>query len=317
MVTGAEDRSSDPGPGHVAVSDDELELIDRFINSLWLEQGLSENTQCAYRADLRTLAAWLTREGRGNLAAVTARDLWAFVGGQAGAGASARTTARRLASMRRFYRYLLREGMVAADPAADLKAPRMPSTLPHSLSERDVLALLEAPDTSTSRGLRDRAMLELLYATGLRVSELVNLRLDQLNLRLGVVRVVGKGGKERLVPVGEDARDWLERYLNEVRAELVRGRRLDTVFPTPRRASMTRQAFWVLIRRYAGVAGISADISPHQLRHAFATHLLAHGADLRAVQMLLGHQNVTTTQIYTHVARERLKALHAAHHPRG
>ena len=299
------------------MSDDELELIDRFINSLWLEQGLSENTQCAYRADLRTLATWLAREGRGTLAGVTARDLWAFVGGEAGGGASARTTARRLASMRRFYRYLLREGVVAADPAAELKAPRMPGTLPHSLSERDVLALLEAPDTSTSRGLRDRAMIELLYATGLRVSELVNLRLDQLNLRLGVVRVVGKGGKERLVPVGEDAREWLERYLNEVRAELVRGRRLDTVFPTPRRASITRQAFWVLIRRYARVAGISPDISPHQLCHAFATHLLAHGADLRAVQMLLGHQNVTTTQIYTHVARERLKALHAAHHPRG
>ena len=317
MVTGAEEKISDPSRNHVTVSDDELDLIDRFINTLWLEDGLSENTQRAYRADLHMLATWLTRERRGALTAVTARDLWAFVGGQASEGASARTTARRLASIRRFYRSLLREGLIQADPAAELKAPRMPGTLPHSLSERDVLALLESPDTDTSRGLRDRAMLELLYATGLRVSELVNLRLDQLNLRLGAVRVVGKGGKERLVPIGEDARDWLERYLGEVRADLVRGRRLDTVFPTPRRASMTRQAFWVLIRRYAAIAGISPDISPHQLRHAFATHLLAHGADLRAVQMLLGHQNLTTTQIYTHVARERLKALHAAHHPRG
>ncbi len=317
MVTGAADQGADPGPGHVAVSDDELDLIDRFVNSLWLEQGLSENTQRAYRTDLRLLAAWLVRQGRGRLAEAGARDLWAFVGGQAGEGVSARTTARRLASMRRFYRYLLREGMIQADPAMELKAPRMPATLPHTLSERDVLALLEAPDTGTPRGLRDRAMLELLYATGLRVSELVGLRLDQLNLRVGAVRVVGKGGKERLVPIGEDARDWLERYLNEVRAGLARGRRLDTVFPTPRRASMTRQAFWVLIRRYAAAAGIRGSISPHQLRHAFATHLLAHGADLRAVQMLLGHQNVTTTQIYTHVARERLKALHAEHHPRG
>lgn len=317
MVTGTDDQDTDPGPGHVAVSEDELDLIDRFVNGLWLEQGLSENTQRAYRADLRLLAAWLARQGRGRLAAATARDLWAFVGGQASDGISARTTARRLASMRRFYRYLLREGMIQADPAMELKAPRMPGTLPHSLSERDVLALLEAPDTGTPRGLRDRAMLELLYATGLRVSELVGLRLDQLNLRLGAVRVVGKGGKERLVPVGEDARDWLERYLGEVRADLARGRRLDTVFPTPRRASMTRQAFWVLVRRYAAAAGIRADISPHQLRHAFATHLLTHGADLRAVQMLLGHQNVTTTQIYTHVARERLKSLHAQHHPRG
>lgn len=317
MVTGAEEKISDPSRNHVTVSDDALDLIDRFINTLWLEDGLSENTQRAYRADLHMLATWLTRERRGALTAVTARDLWAFVGGQASEGASARTTARRLASIRRFYRSLLREGLIQADPAAELKAPRMPGTLPHSLSERDVLALLESPDTDTSRGLRDRAMLELLYATGLRVSELVNLRLDQLNLRLGAVRVVGKGGKERLVPIGEDARDWLERYLGEVRADLVRGRRLDTVFPTPRRASMTRQAFWVLIRRYAAIAGISPDISPHQLRHAFATHLLAHGADLRAVQMLLGHQNLTTTQIYTHVARERLKALHAAHHPRG
>ena len=318
MVTGSTDsQEADSEPVYTVVPDAELELIDRFINSLWLEQGLSENTLSAYRADLRQLAAWWARKANARLVAVTASDLWAFIGGQASEGVSARTTARRLASIRRFYRYLLREGLVQSDPALELKAPRMPGTLPHSLSEGEVLALLEAPDTATSRGMRDRAMLELLYATGLRVSELVNLRLDQLNLRLGAVRVVGKGGKERLVPIGEDARDWLERYISEVRTDLTKGRRLDTVFPTPRRASMTRQAFWVLIRRYAVAAGIRSEISPHQLRHAFATHLLAHGADLRAVQMLLGHQNVTTTQIYTHVARERLKALHAVHHPRG
>lgn len=292
------------------------DVIDRFVQALWLEQGLAENTRRAYRSDVVCLAEWL--HGRGaTLRQAAARDLWAFLGSQAASGGSARTSARRLAAIRHFYRYLVREGLVSEDPAAELKAPRMPRTLPHSLSERDVQALLEAPDTGTPHGLRDRAMLELLYATGLRVSELVNLRLDQVNLRLGAVRVVGKGGKERLVPLGEEARDWLERYLAEARTGFVAGRRLDTLFPTPRRASMSRQGFWSLIRRYAAAAGIPGDVSPHQLRHAFATHLLAHGADLRAVQMLLGHRNVTTTQIYTHVERERLKALHAAHHPRG
>ncbi len=295
---------------------DQVELIERFAQALWLEQGLADNTRQAYRSDLLLLGSWL--EDRDNtLSHATARDLWAFLGGQAAAGGSARTSARRLATMRHFYRYLVREGVIGTDPSAELKAPRMPRTLPHTLSENDVLALLQAPDTDTARGLRDRAMLELLYATGLRVSELVGLRLDQVNLRLGAVRVVGKGGKERLVPVGEEARYWLERYLHEVRGDFVAGRRLDTLFPTPRRFSMTRQGFWALIRRYAVSAGIHNDVSPHQLRHAFATHLLAHGADLRSVQMLLGHQNVTTTQIYTHVERERLKKLHATHHPRG
>ena len=304
-------------PGSSQGKKHEFELVDQFVNSLWLEQGLSDNTRQAYRTDLRILADWLLQGRQVRLSEASSQDLWAFVAAEAGAGISARTTARRLASIRRFYGYLVREGFMDADPARELKAPRMPGVLPHSLSEHDVVALLEAPDATTDRGLRDRAMLELLYATGLRVSELVGLRLDQLNLRIGAVRVVGKGGKERVVPIGEDARDWLERYLREVRPGLAKARRLDTVFPTPRRHAMTRQAFWALIRRYAAIAGIRADISPHQLRHAFATHLLAHGADLRAVQMLLGHQNVTTTQIYTHVARERLKALHAAHHPRG
>ena len=306
-----DNQASDP-----PTADDQLELIDRFIQALWLEQGLSENTRLAYRSDLLVLADWL--HGRGvSLVQTAARDLWAFLGGQATSGGSARTSARRLAAIRHFYRYLVREGLVSIDPAMELKAPRMPLTLPHTLSEGDVQALLETPDTATPQGLRDRTMLELLYATGLRVSELVGLRLDQVNLRQGAVRVVGKGGKERLVPLGEEARDWLERYLKEARADFVAGRRLDTLFPTPRRASMSRQGFWSLIRRHAATAGIRTDVSPHQLRHAFATHLLAHGADLRAVQMLLGHQSVTTTQIYTHVERERLKALHAAHHPRG
>ncbi|MGH8161243.1 MAG: site-specific tyrosine recombinase XerD, partial [Gammaproteobacteria bacterium] len=228
-----------------------------------------------------------------------------------------RTIARRLAAIRAFYRYFALRGEIREDPAAELEAPHLPRSLPHGLSESDVEALLAAPDTTGERGLRDRAMLELLYATGLRVSELVTLRLDQLNLRQGAVRVVGKGGSERIVPIGEEARDWLERYLERARAGLLHGRRLDTVFPGTRGAHLTRQAFWSLIRRHAQKAGIDGGISPHRLRHAFATHLLDHGADLRAVQMLLGHRDVTTTQIYTYVARERLKALHAAHHPRG
>lgn len=283
---------------------------------LWLERGLSENTRKAYRSDLLLLQAWL--QARGSvLEQARAEDLWAFLSAETAAGASARTSARRLAAIRHFFRYLLREGRIRRDPALELRAPRMPRALPHSLGERDVERLLAAPVPHTGRGLRDRAMLELLYATGLRVSELVALRLDQLNLRIGAVRVTGKGGRERIVPVGDEARYWLERYLREARSGLLRGRRLDTLFPSPRRAHISRQAFWVLVRKYAAAAGISGDLSPHRLRHAFATHLLEHGADLRAVQMLLGHRDVSTTQIYTHVARERLKALHAAHHPRG
>lgn len=310
------DSGTGARPGGRDSSGIQCALIDRFTQALWLEQGLAGNTRQAYRSDLLLLSRWLEDRGR-MLTHATARDLWAFLGGQAAAGGSVRTGARRLAALRHFYRYLVREGVIEADPSIDLKAPRMPRTLPHTLSEGDVQALLEAPDTNTARGLRDRTMLELLYATGLRVSELVGLRLDQVNLRLGAVRVIGKGGKERLVPVGEEARDWLERYLKEARGDFVSGRRLDTLFPTPRRSSMSRQGFWALIRRYAASAGIRTTVSPHQMRHAFATHLLAHGADLRAVQMLLGHENVTTTQIYTHVERERLKKLHATHHPRG
>lgn len=304
------------GPDSASEAAPSVRLIERFCGALWLEQGLAENTRKAYRSDLVHLQRWLHGRGR-DLEQARAEDLWAFLSGEAAAGASARTSARRLAAIRHFFRYLVRQGLIQRNPALELKAPRMPRALPHSLSERDVESLLAAPDTDTARGLRDRAMLELLYATGLRVSELVTLRLDQLNLRTGAVRVIGKGGRERIVPVGEEARYWLERYLQSARTLLLQGRRLDSLFPSPRRAHITRQGFWALIRRYASVAGIRGDISPHRLRHAFATHLLEHGADLRAVQMLLGHRDVSTTQIYTHVARERLKALHALHHPRG
>ncbi|MGH8272647.1 MAG: site-specific tyrosine recombinase XerD [Gammaproteobacteria bacterium] len=291
-------------------------LIERFATNLWLERGLAENTRRAYASDLKRLAVWL--KGRGNgLLSVHPADLWAFLSAETAAGVSARTSARRLAAIRSFYRYLSLRGEIRENPADDLEAPRLPRSLPHGLSESEVEALLDAPDTQTTRGLRDRAMLELLYATGLRVSELVGLRLNQLNLRQGAVRVIGKGGSERIVPIGEEAEEWLARYLTEARPALLGGRRLDTLFPGTRGAHLTRQAFWSLIRRYARQAGITDAISPHRLRHAFATHLLDHGADLRTVQMLLGHRDVTTTQIYTYVARERLKRLHAAHHPRG
>ena len=305
-----------PGSDDQPLPAEAVALVDRFVECLWLEQGLAENTRAAYRSDLVRLARWLRARDTA-LAAASPEALWGFIGAEAAGGVSPRTAARRLAAIRRFYRHLAREGVVTSNPAAALEAPRLPRTLPHALSESDVEALLAAPDVSEPRGLRDRAMLELLYATGLRVSELVGLRVDQLNLRAGLVRVTGKGGRERIVPLGEEARHWLERYLSEVRPGMLAGRRLDTLFPSPRRAAITRQAFWSLIRRYAAAAGLAADISPHQLRHAFATHLLDHGADLRAVQMLLGHRDVTTTQIYTHVARERLRNLHAAHHPRG
>jgi len=293
-----------------------MEMVERFVSALWLEQGLSDNTRAAYRNDLRRLMSWLARR-RVEPENARPEDLWSFLSAEAAGGTSARTGARRLAAIRHFYRQLLREGRIAADPSVELRTPRLPQRLPRSVSEREVEALLLAPDVSSERGLRDRAMLELLYATGLRVSELVGLRLDQLNLRLGAVRVTGKGGRERIVPVGDEARYWVERYLRDARPGMLGARRLDTLFPTVRRPHISRQAFWGLIRRYALAAGISGPLSPHQLRHAFATHLLEHGADLRAVQMLLGHQNVTTTQIYTHVARERLRKLHATHHPRG
>lgn len=290
------------------------EPVLRFLDHLWVEYGLSPHSVAAYRGDLATLSGFLAQR---NLSLNTAgeADLFDFLG-QADQ-LSARTKARRLSSMRRYYQYQLRESSLSADPTVRLSAPRLGRSLPKTLSEADVEALLAAPDVAATLGLRDRAMLELLYATGLRVSELVSLELGQVNTRQGVVRVTGKGAKERLVPLGEEALDCLQRYVSEARGDLCRGRPSNALFPTQRGAAMTRQAFWYLVRRYAQKAGIQTALSPHTLRHAFATHLLNHGADLRVVQMLLGHSDISTTQIYTYVAAERLKALHAAHHPRG
>ncbi len=290
------------------------EPLARFLDHLWIEYGLSPHSLAAYRGDLTTLSRFLANRHL-SLDEVGEADLFDFLG-QAD-GLSARTKARRLSSMRRYYQYQLREGVLSADPTVRLSAPRLGRSLPKTLSEADVEALLAAPDVGSDLGLRDRAMLELLYATGLRVSELVSLELGQVNTRQGVVRVTGKGAKERLVPLGEEALDWLQRFVDEARGELCRGRPSNALFPTRRGVAMSRQAFWYLIKRYALKVSINTALSPHTLRHAFATHLLNHGADLRVVQMLLGHSDISTTQIYTYVAAERLKALHAQHHPRG
>ncbi|MFA7095263.1 MAG: site-specific tyrosine recombinase XerD [Gammaproteobacteria bacterium] len=300
----------------IAPTEEDQKLIEAFIDTLWVERGLSENTLSAYRVDLQGLATWLA--GRGSSLLAAQRDeLLDYLAFRVRQGARPRSTARFLSSMRQFYRQLVRQGRIDADPTARIDAPKLGRALPKSLTEAEVEALLAAPDTGDLLGLRDRTMLEILYATGLRVSELVHLTLDQVNLRQGVVRITGKGSKERLVPFGEEALGWLERYLREARPLLLRGQLCDALFPTQRGTAMTRQAFWVLIKRYARKAGITKSLSPHTLRHAFATHLLNHGADLRVVQLLLGHSDLSTTQIYTHVARERLKTLHAKHHPRG
>ena len=277
-----------------------------------MEVGLSDNTLAAYRSDLLKYTAWL---GNRHITSAEEGDLRAYLASLQ--GCSARTLARHLSSLRRLYAYLVREGLTEHDPTAQVEAPRLGRQLPHSLTEREIEALLDAPDSKTPLGLRDRAMLEMLYALGLRVSELISLQLGQVNLRQGVVRVLGKGSKERLVPLGEESIDWLQQFLAQARGELLRGRISEILFPTKRGFGMTRQAFWYLIKRYAAQAGINKFISPHVLRHAFATHLLNHGADLRAVQMLLGHSDISTTQIYTHIAQARLKNLHAQHHPRG
>ena len=291
-------------------------LIERFIDSLWTECALSRNTLDAYRGDLQAYARWLGGHDR-SLVAATRADLQDYLVSRMDCGTRPRTVARLLSSIRRLYRYLLREEVVTEDPAALVETPRLGRPLPKSVSEEQIGRLLEAPDTGTILGLRDRAMLETLYATGLRVSELVGLVLSQIDLDAGLVRVVGKGDKERLVPLGEEAAWWLDSYLSGGRDRLVRRHGTDVLFPTARGAAMTRQAFWHNIRRHARVAGIGTALSPHTLRHAFATHLVNHGADLRVVQMLLGHADLSTTQIYTEVARERLKNLHARHHPRG
>ncbi len=294
-----------------ALSAADAALLDAFCDALWLEDGLSKNTLEAYRRDLAQLAAFLKRRG---VDAASEADLFSFLATRRGRASSA---ARRLSSLKRFYQYCLRERRIRADPTLRLDPPKPGRRFPKTLSEADVEALLAAPDAASARGLRDRAMLEVLYASGLRVSELVALKTFEASLDAGVVRILGKGAKERLVPLGEEAVDWVRRYLGEARPQLLRRRSADALFVTARGAAMTRQAFWHNLKRYGARAIPGKRLSPHVLRHAFATHLINHGADLRVVQMLLGHADISTTQIYTHVARERMKALHARHHPRG
>ena len=294
------------------------ELLDRFCDALWLEDGLARNTLESYRRDLTQYAAWLESVAKRSLDKAEHADLQAYLAHLFGVRkAKARSASRALSALRRFYQYAVRENQSAADPTLKLESPKLPRPLPKALTEADVETLLATPACDIVLGLRDKAMLETLYAAGLRVTELVSLKLTQLSLDMGVVRVLGKGSKERLVPLGEEAVGWLQRYLDAARPTLLGKRGSDALFVTARGAPMTRQGFWHLIKRYAGRAGIIQPVSPHTLRHAFATHLINHGADLRVVQLLLGHSAISTTQIYTHVARERLKQLHARHHPRG
>ena len=296
---------------------DDSGLLDEFCDALWLEDGLSPNTLSSYRRDLRLFGRWLAAQrGRGLMEAGHA-DLLDYLAHLFRKSAKPRSAARLLSSLKRFYQYLLRQHRITVDPTLQIEAPKLPRSLPKSLTETDVEQLLAAPDVNTVFGLRDKAMLETLYACGLRVSELVSVKVAQVSHDMGVVRVTGKGSKERLVPLGEESLDWIRRYLEEARPAILGGAPAEALFVTARGGAMTRQAFWHLIRRHAARAGLPANISPHTLRHAFATHLLNHGADLRVVQLLLGHADISTTQIYTHVASERLKQLHAKHHPRG
>ena len=291
--------------------------IERYIDAMWMEKGLSDNTLVSYRRDLKQFDDWL---GKGKSSSVLRADrsqLQAYLGARLEQGQSQRSTARFMSCMRGFYHYLLREGRITVDPTLDVDSPKLGRPLPKSLSEAEVDRLLQAPDLDVALEHRDRTMLELLYACGLRVSELTSLQLVQVSVNQGVVRVFGKGNKERLVPMGEEALDWLQRYLAGPRGELLKGIPCDVLFPSRLGRQMTRQTFWYRIKIYAQRAGINKDLSPHTLRHAFATHLLNHGADLRVVQMLLGHSDLSTTQIYTHVAKQRMQELHAEHHPRG
>jgi len=290
--------------------------VSRFLDAVWMERGLSANTLAAYRADLTALSRWLAERGIA-MVATSRSDLQEFIAWRVHAGARPRSTARQLSSFRRFFRYLVREAVIREDPTAQIAMPKIGRSLPKSLTEEEVESLLNAPAVGDPLGNRDRTMLEVLYATGLRVSELVNLRYSQVNLNQGVIRIMGKGNRERLIPLGEEAVRWLKEFAGGARSEILLERQTDYLFPTRRGDRMTRQAFWHIIKRYARKAGVARELSPHTLRHAFATHLLNHGADLRVVQMLLGHSDLSTTQIYTHVARERLKELHSQHHPRG
>ena len=286
--------------------------IDTFIDHLWLEDGLSKNTLESYRADLSQFNTWF----KADLLSANQADIQQYLAIKF-PQSKPRSISRLIASMRRFYRYALRENLIQTDPTLQIESPKLPRSLPKSLNEQEVEDLLNAPDINHSIGLRDRAMLELLYASGLRVSELVGVKVTEVSTQDGVVRVTGKGSKTRLVPMGQEAADWIDQYLKNARPYILNNQMTDALFATTRGTAMTRQAFWHLIKKYAIIAGITKHISPHVLRHAFATHLLNHGADLRVVQMLLGHADISTTQIYTHVARERLKSLHSVHHPRG
>jgi len=293
-------------------------IIDRFADSLWLSDGLARNTIDSYRRDISQLDAWLKHTGQAGAEQASVQDLQAYLADRVAVqGASPRSTARLTSAMKRFYQFLSREKLITIDPSHDLQSPRIGRSLPKSLSEADVEALLAAPDLNTPLGVRDKAMLETLYATGLRVTELVTLKIAQVSLDMNVVRVTGKGSKERLVPMGMSAADWIKRYLGEARDAILGGKKSPDLFVTHHGKCMTRQMFWHGIKKHALRAGIHSALSPHTLRHAFATHLINHGADLRVVQLLLGHADITTTQIYTHVAQERLKQLHALHHPRG
>lgn len=291
------------------------ECIDAFVEHLWLHQGVSDNTQASYRSDLRRFCDYLSEQQQ-RLLTMTTSELQDYLLWRRSQGLSPRSTSRFLSAMKKFAQFAVKQGWLASDPSAKLQRPKLPQGIPHSLSEGDVEALLQAPNVDTELGLRDRTMLEVLYASGLRVSELIRLQSDQVSIKQGLVRIVGKGDKERLVPLGEEAVDWLQKYLRSGRP-LLSDKQSPWVFISQRGTLLTRQAFWYRLKHYANEAGISAHLSPHTLRHAFATHLLNHGADLRVLQMLLGHSDLSTTQIYTQVARERLQALHAEHHPRG
>lgn len=293
------------------------QIIDAFCDALWLEDGLARNTLDSYRRDLQQFAAWLEQRNGSDLLDADQSLIQDYLAHKFRTKARASTAARLLSTLKRFYRHALRQNAIKADPTLRIDTPKLPRPLPKTLTEADVEGLLAAPALDQPLGLRDRTMLEVLYASGLRVSELVTLKVPQVSRDMGVVRVMGKGSKERLVPLGEEALSWLERYLKEARPALLGGKTSDALFVTTRAAVMTRQAFWHLLKRYALQAGLRKPISPHTLRHAFATHLLNHGADLRVVQLLLGHADISTTQIYTHVAQERMKQLHARHHPRG
>lgn len=297
------------------LSIEERDRINGFLDAVWLESGLSENTLTSYRSDLHHFARYL---GAMKISLLDAdRDLLRNYLEERGKQGSRRTVSRSLSTLKRFYRHAITEGIINFDPSSEVVSPRVGKALPKTLSENQVVKLIEAPDHATDIGCRDRAMLETLYATGLRVSELISLSLSELDLVSGVCRVFGKGNKERLVPLGDPAVEWIERYMEEFRGGLLRGKVSDSLFVTRRGSPMTRQAFWQNVKRYALIAGVDTGLSPHTLRHAFATHLLNHGADLRSVQMLLGHSSLSTTQIYTHVAKARLQSLHRQHHPRG